>query len=62
MDERLKHDLILYLFAFLGNTHYHDKNYLISLYKKYGKKVVNKAMKKVRKNGKISDAFVPIKK
>ena len=61
MDEQLKYDIANYIFAFLGNTGYHNEYYLTSLYKKYGKKIVIEAIKEENKNGKISDAFASSK-
>jgi hypothetical protein len=57
MDETLKHDVAKYLYPFIGNTCYHNDYYHDSLIKKYGKKVLNEAMKEEVENGKISDAF-----
>ena len=57
MDETLKRDVAKYLYPFIGNTCYHNDYYYDSLIKKYGKKVLNEAMKEEVENGKISDAF-----
>jgi hypothetical protein len=57
MDEQLKRDIAKYLYPFLGNTCYQNKNYLDSLIKKYDKKTVLEALQEESLKGKITDAF-----
>ena len=57
MDETLKRDIAKYLYPFIGNTCYYNDYYYDNLIKKYGKKVLNEAIKEEVKNRKISDAF-----
>ena len=57
MDKQLKYEIALYIFPFFSNTFYRNKDYLTSLFKKYGKKKVYQALKEEGRNGKMSDAF-----
>ena len=57
MEENLKQDIARYIYPFFSNNNYNNKEYYNMLVKKYGRSVVNKAIKEEKIKGTISDAF-----
>lgn len=53
----LRHKVARYLFPFISNCEYNNRNYYNELIKEYGKKNVVKIIKELERNGTISDAF-----
>ena len=57
MNDSLRHDVAVYMYAFIGNTRYRNEDYHDSLVKKYGRKAVRDMIADISKNGKFSDAL-----
>lgn len=57
MDKILKKKVAKYIYAYIGNTLYHNSNYYDKLVKEYGKQIIYDAIKEESEYGKISDAF-----
>jgi hypothetical protein len=57
MNETLRLEVAQYLFPFYSNLAYNNRYYYNFLIKKYGKKEVKKAIKKIQEKNCITDAF-----
>lgn len=57
MDAILKKKVAKYIYAYIGNTLYHNSDYYDRLVKEYGKRVIYDAIKEENEYGKISDVF-----
>lgn len=57
VNDVLQYEIAKLIFPFIGNGLYNNEKYHRMLVKKYGKKVVTKAIKQVRKNGNIIDTL-----
>ena len=57
MQKSLKQEVAQYLYPFIGNTNYGNRNYYKKLIKKYGKKIVAEKIKELRAIGNFSDAL-----
>jgi hypothetical protein len=57
MNETLHLEVAKYLFPFYSNLAYNNCYYYNFLIKKYGKKEVKKAIKKIQEKNCITDAF-----
>lgn len=57
MNEKLQYEVAQYLYPFIGNTSYHNKEYYNNLIKKYGKKLVLETIQEETLNGNIRNAF-----
>jgi hypothetical protein len=57
MQKSLKQEVAQYLYPFIGNTNYGNRNYYKKLIKKHGKKIVVEKIKELRATGNFSDAL-----